>query len=268
MTQQAIQALEAIHRDLMTVLDGVSDADWQRDSACAGWRVQDVFAHFTSNMAATVEPAPPSDEPAPETKAEEAMEALVAPRRDWSPAELRAEYDRFYEGWLGAMAAMQEEPTASTEAPLADLGTHALHLVANAYAFDHYCHLRIDLLAPTGPLEVELPEPTDAMVRPGIDWMIAGLPQMQPTELAEAVTAPLRLELSGPGGGTWTITPAGDGGLIGCTEGADGDVAATISSSAHDFVSWGTKRSDWRDACTVDGDEAVAAAFLDTLNII
>ena len=54
--------------------------------------------------------------------------------------------------------------------------------------------------------------------------MMAGLPQMQPDELAAVVTAPLRIELTGPGGGTWTITPAGDDGVIGCVEGADGDV--------------------------------------------
>ena len=44
--------------------------------------------------------------------------------------------------------------------------------------------------------------------------MIAGMPQMQPTELAEVVTEPLELELTGPGGGTWTIQPAGEDGLI------------------------------------------------------
>ncbi|GIS55668.1 MAG: hypothetical protein Ct9H90mP30_3530 [Actinomycetota bacterium] len=37
-----------------------------------------------------------------------------------------------------------------------------------------------------------------------------GMPQMQPTELAAVVTEPLELELTGPGGGTWTIQPAGD----------------------------------------------------------
>lgn len=268
MTRQAITALETIHRDVLSLLDSMTDDDWARPSACEGWRVQDVFAHMTSNMAETVEPTPPPEDPPPAMKAEEAMEALVAPRKDWTPEQVRAEYDRFYAGWIGAMAAMQDEPTASTVAPLADLGSHALHLVANAYAFDHYCHLRIDLLAPTGPLTTDLPEPTDDMVRPGIDWMMAGLPQMQPDELPAVVTAPLRIELTGPGGGSWTLTPAGDDGFIGCVEGADGDVAATVTSSAHDYVSWGTKRADWRDSCTVSGDEAYAASVLDVINII
>jgi len=268
MTAQAISALQSIHAEVVSLLDSISDDDWAKPSACDGWRVQDVFAHMTSNMAETVEPSPAPAEPAPALKAEEAMEALVAPRRDWTPAQLREEYDRFYDGWIGAMGALQDEPLGSTVSPLADLGSHPMHLIANAYAFDHYCHLRIDLLAPTGPLTAELPEPTDDMVRPGIDWMMAGLPQMQPDELPAVVTAPLRIQLTGPGGGTWTLTPAGDDGFIGCVEGDAGPVEATVWSSAHDYVSWGTKRADWRDTCTLEGNETYAASVLDVINII
>lgn len=267
MTTQAVDALRKLHEQVEQLIGRIGADDWVKPSLCEDWRVQDVFAHMTSNMKETVDPTPPPAEGAPDLKAEEAMEALVTPRRDWTADQLLAEYAQYYEGWLGAMAAMQEEPTASTEAPLADLGTHALHMVANAFAFDHYCHLYIDLLAPQGPLEIDVPEPTDDMVRPGIEWMLAGMPQMQPEELAAAVTGPIRLELTGAGGGQWILTPADGSGVIGVTEGS-GDAAATISSSAHDYVSWGTKRSDWRDACTITGDEALATAFLDTVNII
>lgn len=266
MTQQAVAALRSIHERVERLVTTLDAEDWSRASLCDGWRVQDVFAHMSSNMKETVDPTPPP-EGAPDMKAEAAMEALIEPRRDWTPDQLLEEYRQYSEGWLGAMAAMQEEPTASTEAPLADLGTHPLHLVANAFAFDHYCHLWIDLLAPQGPLEVEVEPPTDDIVRPGIDWMLAGMPQMQPAELAAVVTDPLALELTGPGGGSWVIGPAADDGIITVTEGT-GDVAATITSSAHDFVSWGTKRSDWRPACQLTGNAEAAKAFLDTVNII
>ncbi|MFN3218561.1 MAG: hypothetical protein ACE367_18855 [Acidimicrobiales bacterium] len=43
---------------------------------------------------------------------------------------------------------------------------------------------------------------------------------------------------------------------------------ATVSSSAHDFVSWATRLSDWRDTCTVTGDEALAAGVVDAINVI
>jgi hypothetical protein len=49
---------------------------------------------------------------------------------------------------------------------------------------------------------------------------------------------------------------------------AAGDAAATVTSSAHDFVSWGTRRSDWRTAATVSGDATWAAPILDAINII
>jgi len=264
MTEQAIDALRAIHSEIRTMASTLTAEQWQSPSACEGWRVQDVFAHVTSNLKEVVEPAPPPEGEVPDIGAEAAMEAMVAPRKDWTPEQLMAEYDQYADGWLAAMAAMQEEPTASTEMPLADLGTHPLHLVANAFAFDHYCHLRIDLADVAG----ELTAADDTMVRPGIDWMIAGMPQMQPDALKAAVTSPLVLNLTGPGGGQWTISPAGDHALIGVTAGASSDAVATISSSAHDFVSWGTKRSDWRQACELTGDTSVATSFLDTVDII
>ena len=268
MTTQAVESLRQIHLRVEQLIGAMSDDDWNQPSVCDNWRVQEVFAHMSSNMKQTADPAPPAEGDPTDLKAEEAMEALITPRRDWTPQEVLDEYRQHFDGWLAAMAAMQKEPTASTVAPLADLGSHPLHMVANAFAFDHYCHLYIDVLAPEGPLAIELDPPTDDIVRPGIDWMIAGAPQMQPEELAAVVTAPMRLVLTGSGGGTWTITPAGDDDVIGIEEGSDGDVVATITSSAHDFVSWGTKRSDWRPTCTITGDETAATAFLDTLNVI
>ncbi len=267
MTTQAVEALRAIHERVEHLVNTLGPDDWSAASLCEGWRVQDVFAHMSSNMKETVEPTPPPAEGAPDLPAEVAMEALVEPRRDWTPQQLLDEYSQYFEGWLAAMAAMQEEPTASTVAPLADLGSHPLHMVANAFAFDHYCHLYIDVLAPQGPLAVEVAPPSDDIVRPGIDWMIAGMPQMQPVELAAAVSAPIRLELTGVGGGSWLLTPATEGGMIGVVE-HGGEGAATVTSSAHDFVSWGTKRSNWRDSCQLDGDLAAAESFLDTVNII
>ena len=72
---------------------------------------------------------------------------------------------------------------------------------------------------------------------------------------------------TGVGGGDWTLCPAADGGLLTVVAGI-GDVTASVTSSAHDFVRWGTKRCDWRTCCTLAGDEAYATQVLDTLNII
>lgn len=273
MTTQAVEALRLIHEQVQDLMPRISADEWSKPSGCAGWRVQDVLAHMSSNMKETVDPSPAPPDASPDIKAEDAMEALVSPRRDWTVEALTSEYDASVEGWLAAMLAMQDEPTSSTVAPLADLGEYPLHMVANAFAFDHYCHLYIDVLAPGGPLALDVAEPSHDMVRPGIEWMLAGVPRMQPTEMAALITEPLELRLTGPGGGTWTLLPAGEDDLIEVREvaerdGEHDDAAATITSSGHDFVSWGTKRADWRSTCSIEGDAAYAESFLDTVNII
>ena len=153
---------------------------------------------------------------------------------------------------------------AETVVPLGNLGSHPLHLLANALVFDHYCHLRVDLLRPRGPIDRELPPPDDALIAPAVGWMIAGIPQMQPG-LAQSLTGRIRLVLSGAGGGEWDIQRDGDCIVVGAPE-DDPDV--TVTSDAHAFVLWGTARIPWRESCTVDGDSQVAATFLDALNIV
>ncbi len=268
MSSQAVEALKKIHVQVEKVIQNMKDDDWKRESLCDGWRVQEVFAHMSSNMKEAINPTPPPETGQEPLKAEEAMEALVAPRRDWTAQELLEEYAEYFDAWIEWMASLQEEPTASTMVPLADLGTYPLHMMANAFAFDHYCHLYVDILAPEGPLAIEADSGSDEMIRPGIEWMIAGIPQMQPDELPAVISQPLELELTGPGGGTWTIQPAGENGLITIPPRANLGASATVTSTAHDFVSWGTKRSDWRSSCAIDGDEVYASTVLDSLNII
>jgi hypothetical protein len=46
---------------------------------------------------------------------------------------------------------------------------------------------------------------------------------------------------------------------------------ASATGTAHDFVSWATKRAQWSDHVTLNGDpgaQAGATATLDALNII
>ncbi|MET8779155.1 hypothetical protein ABZV58_29490 [Nocardia sp. NPDC004654] len=50
------------------------------------------------------------------------------------------------------------------------------------------------------------------------------------------------------------------------TETADSPL--TVTSDGHEFIAWGTQRTNWRDTCAISGDETLVAAFLDTLNII
>ena len=249
--------------EVKQVVASLTDDEWSMPSGCQGWTVKDLVAHMSSNFKEVVEPSPPPPEPV-DLPAERLMDLLVEPRKDWSNADVRDEYLGFCDGAVGVLTALQEEPLSSTVIPLADLGHYPMNQLADAFAFDHYCHLRIDLLQPTGPIVRTLPAPDDDLVAPAVGWMLTGLPQMQPG-LEQHVTGSIRLVLTGTGGGSWRIARAGDA-IVVTVDDTPADV--TVTSSAHDFVLWGTKRTAWRDACTVEGDAAVAETFLDALNIV
>ena len=96
-----------------------------------------------------------------------------------------------------------------------------------------------------------------------MDWLVAGLPQMPGQAIKDAVTAPVLLDLTGPGGGKWTIKPG-----VEVVEGDSGDAAATITSSAQDFVVWSTHRASWRERnVAIDGDKDLAERVLDAIRL-
>ena len=169
MTAEAVAAVRLAVDEVKEVLTSLTPEEWDRPSACAGWRVQDLVAHMSSNWKEVVDPTPPPPDP-PQLPAESLMELLVDPRRGWSADEVLAEYLAYCDPAVDALAALQAEPLASVEQRLADLGTYPLHLLADAFAFDHYCHLRIDLLAPRGPVERAVPAADAVRLAPAIGW--------------------------------------------------------------------------------------------------
>lgn len=254
MSQAAIDALRADCDEVLAVARSLSPDEWAAPSDCEGWRVQDVVTHMTMSLRQVVDPAsvPMGDGP----DVEEDMELAVAPRRTWTPGQVLEDYEAVSGQAIDALAGLQREPLASTMIPMKNLGTHPMHLLANAFAFDHYCHLRVDILRPTGPIDRPSPPIDDLRLVPVMEWMLAGLPQMSADALDKVLTAPVLLDLTGAGASTLTL-------------GGDGDVAATIRSSAHDFVIWGTQRRPWRElGVTIEGDEALGAAVADNINVI
>jgi hypothetical protein len=148
------------------------------------------------------------------------------------------------------------------------LGSYPMHLLANALAFDHYCHIRNDILKPNGPINRPRPADDDVRLGPTVVWMTSGIPQMCAKALAGMHYA-IVLELTGPGGGVWTYGPVDVHGLIAMHPVGTTQAVATIRSSTKDFVVWSTKRRSWRDnAITIHGDEVRAAEFLDAVNVI
>lgn len=256
MSQAAIDALRAEREEVLKLARTLSPEEWAAPSDCDGWRVQDVIAHMTMGMRQVVDPA---SVPAPESDTsdvEQDMELGVTARKAWSPAEVLADYEAISAQAIEVFGSLQDEPLASTPIPMKNLGTHPMHLVPNAFAFDHYCHLRVDILLPTGPIDRPSPPSDELRLAPTIEWMLAGLPQMCEDALAKVVTAPVRIDVTGPGARSLTL-------------GGDGEIAATIRSSSHDFVVWGTQRRPWRDYdVTIEGDAELGAAVADNINVI
>jgi hypothetical protein len=80
------------------------------------------------------------------------------------------------------------------------------------------------------------------------------------------VTAPIALQLTGPGGRRLVLRS--DSGALTVEESNDADAVATIISTTQDFVAWSTTRVPWSAVTRIEGDEGVAVDFLDFVNLI
>lgn len=265
MSKAAIAGLEAEIARAKELFASLTEDEWQAPSGCAGWRVQDVAQH----MAAVYQQiaAPDTIDAGDSGRAEVSAEVPVQARKDWTPQQVIEAYDEWSAKGLAALGALQEPPMADTVVPLSDLGEHPMHLLGNAIAFDHYCHLRHDIGAAIDRA-ADLPQ-DPAVLGPTLEWMLAGVPQMCADALAAAPAQPVNLVVDGPAANTWCLTPGDQTAeprwVV--AHGADDD-APVVRTTAHDFVSWGTKRSDWRASSRGDVADERVGAVLDAINVI
>jgi uncharacterized protein (TIGR03083 family) len=247
MTNAAVDALRADHEALVELVDTFTEEEWAAPSACEGWSVRDVLAHMTQLWRQVVDPGtlPPPD---PSGVTERTQDRWVEALRHVPVEEVVADYRKLGEQAIEALAGLQ---ALDSPMDLGDLGTHPLHLIANAFSFDHYTHIRADLLAPGGPLDRPVPPAGEKHLAAAADWIVAGIPQMTPA----AVTRPIELVVTGPGARTARFGP-------------DGDPVATVTSTVPDLVLWSTRRRSWRDLdVAIDGDIAAAEHFCDTVHV-
>jgi len=255
-----MDALRAEHSHALELFDSLTEAEWARPSGCAGWRVQDVAQHMASTFHSIADPS--SIERGSSDDVEANAEVPVQARKDWSIEQVLAEYREWSDKGIAALTGMQEPPMADLVVPMGNLGSHPLHLLGNAIAFDHYCHLRHDIGAavrraadlPHDPLVLEV----------SVEWMMAGTPQMCAAALSQCshgvnfVFTDLRHTI-------YALQPGAAGEPWKVTRGVDPALAIAVTS-AHEFVSWATKRSDWRNHAQLT-DQA-ATDTMDALNII
>jgi uncharacterized protein (TIGR03083 family) len=265
MSQLAVEGLRAEQACVIELYRQLSAEELAGPSDCEGWTVFDVLSHMANSQHGVVDPAflpDMSGDP------EAAMESPVALRRDLGLEAVLEEYETYSAQAMNVFVMAQDDPMASTMLPMGKLGTHPMSMLPSVFLFDTYCHLRNDVLQPHGPIDRDEPPRDEQRLRPTVEWMLAGLPWMCADELAPLVDRPLVLTLDGPGGGSWTIAPGGDDGRVAVSEGADANAAATVRSTDHDFVIWGTQRRPWAGMTKIAGDDAYAGAVLDVINVI
>ena len=261
-SESGVAALRADRDEVVAVARSLSSDEWGAASDCQGWRVQDVVTHMANVCRAVVDPGALAPGVPGDLEATQAAQAEA--HRDWGWERVLADYEETSAKALDALAGLQAPGMAETVIPIENAGHYPLHLVANAMAFDHFCHLRNDILRPNGPIERPSPEADDLRVGASLEWLMAGLPQMTPA-LAGVLTKPLGLRLTGPGGGEWTVAP-GDDGTLGVSEGASAETC--IISTAPEFIVWSTGRRPWRERdVQLSGDRDYAARVLDVVRL-
>jgi uncharacterized protein (TIGR03083 family) len=246
MTTAAVDALRADHDALAAIAGTLTAEEWVAPSACEGWAVRDVLGHMTQLFRQVVDPGalPPPD---PSGSTERTQDRWVEALRARPVDEVVADYRRLGEQAIAALAGLQGN---DTPIDLGDLGTHPMHLVANAFSFDHYTHIRADLLSPRGPLDRPAPAADERHLAAAADWIVAGIPQMSPG----AVREPVELVLTGPGGRAARL--------------GEGEPVVRVRSSVADLVLWSTGRRSWRDLeVTFDGDADAGARFCDAVHV-
>lgn len=263
MTGRVAVALREQRDQLLAVCRTLTPDEWAAPSDCAGWRVQDVVAHIASLAHGFVAPWVLR----PARGAEAINDRLVEIRRNWGPQQVLAEYETWVDRQLAVLSALQRPVLGSIPIPLPSLGIHPLRMLGNAGAFDTHLHVRHDILAPAGPIDRSVPPTSAATMQVILEWMLAGLPQMNRENLSW-VSDPIAVELTGPGGGTWSVS-RGRGRTLSVTRDDECAADTRIVGSGLDFEVWSTRRRDWRDFdVSLVGNTDAASRFCDSLDII
>jgi hypothetical protein len=266
MSYEGMAGMRATLGDVSGLARALDDGEWATASAAAGWTVKNVFTHFgdllgilASAIAGTLDT---------DLGIERLNDAHMAAKSAWSSGQVVGDLERQAAAVLPMLESLQEEPNASTQAQLLDLGSYPLSAIPDMFAFDFYTHLRWDILGPRGPVTGhDVPAPDLVRLKPAVGWLLGGIPKMQ-ARIRDSLPKPVTLVLTGPGGGAWQLDPGTE--LITVTPADPDDPAgvARIESTTHAFTAWASTRLPWQDHVTVTGDERIAATFLNALNLI
>ncbi|MDT7636618.1 MAG: hypothetical protein QOC83_906 [Pseudonocardiales bacterium] len=278
-------ALRREHAEIVRFCRRLGDEEWRAPSAAPGWRVQDVVAHLGGSCHAIFTPT--SLKLLSSKDIERTNDVLVARRRDWEPARVLGEFERWGRRLATLTSVLSRTPVARVPAPLGELGRFpAAVLLSSAFLFDQHTHLRHDIAPALGRPAPETDGPRMSLV---LEWMFAVLGNQLRAARPPWLTRPISISLAGAGGGRWRIgvdggvtavgpavgTAAGAavgtaaGADVGTAAGADRDSVTHIAGAAAEFPGWATLRAPWRERdVRIEGDEALGAALLDHMNVV
>jgi uncharacterized protein (TIGR03083 family) len=239
-----IDALQADRAELLRTCAPLDESEWQSESGCPGWSVQDLVNHMAALFWAVVDPSVLPDTTGLPTEA--AQEVFVQARRSLRAAEVLDDYAAVSEKAIAALAGFAD---ADFELALGDFGTYPARVLPLAFCFDHYTHIRADLFAPRGPLSGPVPASDELRLHPTLDWIEAALPQ-QNRSLVDGLARPAEIVVTGTAARVIRVGPP------------DGPVSARVSSDADACVRWITQRASWEDVgARAEGDDAILAGI-------
>jgi uncharacterized protein (TIGR03083 family) len=254
-----IEAARQERAEVLALCRALGDDEWQRPSAAAGWRVQDVVAHMGSSSHALCHPD--AFRIFRSTQIERTNDELVADRRSWTPVQTLTEYERWSGRGLAVLSRLSRTPLARLRIPIGELGRFPVGQMVGAAVFDTHCHLRYDIAPALGRQAPATDANRLAIIA---DWMIAVLGNDLRANRRVWLDRNIVITLTGPGGGTWLIDPDGV-----VRVGHRGAASAEIIGRAAEFPEWGTTRAPWRERdVTIDGDTDYGVRFLDEMNIV
>src|SRR5580658_855456 len=266
MSKAGLAGMQLATQDIINVARGLSADEWATESAARGWTVHDVVSH-AGNLIGVVLDAVNGQLVTPDGMGIEALnDMLVEAKRSQNPVESVTFLEEQLAKAVPVFTQLQDEPYASTEAALLDLGSYPLHAIVDMFTFDFTTHLRFDILSPRGPIQRELPPLDETILGPAVSWLLGGIPKMQP-DLWAHLDGPVGLVLTGPAPTSVVMTPVEGAIQVAPPDGDSQAPLATVRSATADFLGWSTTRLPWRDSAAIDGDPAVAAHFFDALNL-
>jgi uncharacterized protein (TIGR03083 family) len=268
-----LDRLAPLHARLIALLRGLSRADWDRPTACALWSVRDIAAHLLDDDLRRLS-AQRDRQPLPAAEPIEDHASLVAfvnrLNGEWVAAARRLS-PRIITDLLEVTGPWVVELFGSIDpAAPAHWAVSWAGEERSAHWFDvgrdyterwlHQQQIRDAVGAPalTGA----------EWLHPVLDLFVRALPHGF-RQVAREEGTTLRLVITGPAGGEWTLGQESDGWRLFVGSAPAPDATATLSDdTAWRLFSKGLDADPARQRVRIEGDQALGATVLDTLAVL